>query len=259
MKKFNKKHVGLIKRLFRKIQPFLKKYGIEDKAIIDAIEKSFEEVKREGCRINPWLLALVFCKIFEDKCFLLIDRRTPAGNTVSFDVFIEAHAIWRAAQRAAAKRGIDELDAAQAMIRIVYTVADRLAQNTAAPIRDIDKYLFTGYINELKRIARKTGILRHKTDKLRSTSDDGAFIEALENAILCGELFGRLSPKLETAAALRYQWGYSCAEAAEKLGSSNSAARQALSRGFREMFEFYMRELRALGYEDMIQNRKKRS
>ena len=258
MKKNTKKYAGMKIRLFRKIQPFLEQYGIENETIVDAIERAFEEMNRCDGSIQPWLLSLVFRKIFEDKGILLINLRTPAGNKVSLDVLTAAHAMWLVAQRAADKRGMDELDAAQAMIHIVYVVADRLAQGAGAPIRNIRKFIFKGYMNELKRIARKAGIVYQPAGETRSVSDDGAFIAALEDAMLCDELFGKLSPRLETAASLRYKWGYNCEETAAILGLSNSAARQALSRGFREMFELNMQELRALGYEEIIPKREKR-
>ena len=246
-------------RLFRKIQPLLEQYKIDNEAIVNAIEKSFEEINRTDGSILPWLLSLVFRKIFQEKCFLFINPLTPAGNTVSFDILITAHVLWRHAQQAAVNRGMDDMDAAKAMIHIVYVIADRLAQCAGAPIRNIRKFMFKGYMNELKRIARKSGIVRPSTREKSAVSDDGDFIETLENAILCDELFSKLSPKLQTAVSLRYEWGYSCEETAIILGMSYSAARQALSRGGRGMYEFYIQELRALGYEDIITKRKKRS
>jgi len=259
MKTINNKRARMKNRLFRKIQPFLEQYKIDNETIVNAIEKSFEEINRDDGSIQPWLLSLVFRKIFQEKCLLLINSLTPSGNVVSFDILTAAHGMWRHAQQAAANRGMDDMDAAKAMIHIVYVIADRLAQGVGEPIRNIRKFMFKGYMNELKRIARKAGIVKPPARETSAVSDDGDFIEALENAILCGELFDKLSPKLQTAASLRYEWGYSCAETAMILGLSYSAVRQALSRGGRGMYEFYIQELQALGYEDIIPKRKKRS
>jgi hypothetical protein len=66
--------------LFRKVQPLLEPYGIKDEKIIDAIEKSFEDLKGDNGNVKPWLRSLVFRRIFDEKCSLWIDPRTQEGT-----------------------------------------------------------------------------------------------------------------------------------------------------------------------------------
>jgi DNA-directed RNA polymerase specialized sigma24 family protein len=178
---------------------------------------------------------------------------------VSFDVLTTAYAMWRDAQRAAVGRGMDDMDAAEALIRVVHFIADRFAHGTGAPIRNIRKYMFTGYVNELKRIAEKAGIVRPgKAKPKKSHSDDGDFMAMLEKAILSGQILKSLPPTEGSAAVFRYLKGYSWEETATLLGLSSGAARKALSTGLRKIFGSCMRELRELSYVEMTKAKKKR-
>jgi hypothetical protein len=167
--------------------------------------------------------------------------------------------LWPAAQNAAVERGMDDLDASQAMSDVVHIVTDRLANCAGRQIRDIQRYIFKGYMNKLKRMARKIGITPHKNMNESSMSDNGAFMTAMGNGILCNELLSGLPPKLRKAVILRYAYGNSCKETAAILGLSDNAARKALCKDFRKIFGDCMRKVRKSGYEEVIQNMKKQS
>jgi len=243
-------------QLWEKLLPLLNPYKITEEAIVYAFEKSLEEIKRDGSSSQHWLLSLVFWKIFEYEYLLVIPSRTTAGNTISLEVLTVAHAMWQEAQRAAVKRGLDDMAASDAMIYVVCAVADRLAHEKDALIDDLEKYIFAGYMRRLKRIAEKAGIVHPKKLKVkRAVSDDGAFQVILENAILCGQLLGNLTETEENAAIMRYLMGYSCKETAKILGLSNNAARKALCTGLQKSFGANLRELRESGYMKMKKRR----
>ena len=250
MKKIEKKYLRIKARLFNKMQPFIKQYGIKDQTLLNAIEKSFREINCDERNLQPWLLSLVFLEIFDNKCFLLIQPRTKAGNAVSFEVLTAAYSIWREAQILAIIRGLDDLDAAEAMSRTVHSVTDHIARDTGNPIRDMQKYLFTSFIHALKRVAKKAGIARHP-EWNPDISDEGAFIAALEKALLCKEIMRGMSRKVRKIADSRHMMGYSCKETAVLIGTSDCAARKTLSRGVRKVFGECLRKLRALGYVEM--------
>jgi nucleoid DNA-binding protein len=257
MKKYVKKNAKTKDNLFEEIHQLLESYGITTEKVADAIEQSLLEVKRDGCSVHKWLLPMVFRRIFGG--FILIRPRTAAGNAIPLDILTVAYTVWREAQLAAIKRGLDELDAAEALANIVNTITDRLARGTDVPIRNIRNYMFTGYMNELKRIAEKNGIFRSGDGNPKNLlSDDGALMDELENRILCGQIVNSLSDTVEKAAVLRYLRGYSCKETAALLGLSNCAARKAISMGIRKIFGRRMRELRELGYVEMRKAKKKR-
>ena len=235
MKKIERNFSRMKSRLINKIQPALESYGIEKETIVDAIEKSLMERNADESKIQPWLLSLILWKIFDDKCFLLINPRTPAGNAVSFDVLAAAHVMWREAQEIAATRGLDDVDAAEALIRIVNIVADRLAHGKCAPIRNISNYLFTGYLNELTKYAAQIGnVYIHEVNPRVSSSDNGAFLDKIEKLILRDEILEKLPDREKEAAALHYFMGYSCKETATIMGLSDSAVRMILTRGIRK-------------------------
>lgn len=238
MRNIERKYGRMKTRLVSKMQPLLKSYGIEKETIVDAIEKSLWEINGAGRNIQPWLLSLIFWKIFDDKCFLLIKPRTPAGNAVSFDVLAAAHAMWREAQQVAATRGMDGIDAAEALISVVNFIADRIAHGNCASIRDIPKYMFSGYVNELKRNAGKIGIVRlHELNPADAPSDEGAFIKKVENRILRDEILAILPEREKDVAIFHYIMGYSCEETATKMALSYSAVRKILSRDMKKHAE----------------------
>ena len=259
MKKRANKHARMKLWLFKEIQPLLEKYGIQEETILDAIEKAFREMKRERCNIRQWLLSLVCRKIFKDKRFLLINPQTPAGNKIPLDVLATAYAMWRQAQRAAAAHGMDDIDANEAMTRIVYVVADRRVRSTGKPIRDLRKYMITGYLNELRKMAKKAGIGCHTDcDPDEEISDEGGFIDALENLVLCKEVLATLPPKVRKMVYLRHMMGYSCKETAAMMDLSSNAVRKALSVGIRKYLGINLCDLRAADYVEVTKPKKKR-
>jgi len=247
-------------RLLGKIQPLLEPYGIKKEAIATAIEKSLTEIKRDGSDFQMWLLSLIFGKIFRNDCFLWINQKTPSGNAVSLDVIATAHSIWGRAQKVAVRHGLDEIDASQAMNRIVGIVADRLRQGAGASVLNIRKYLFRGYVNELKRIAKRVGIVRNNecNPLTESESDNGDFVLAMESAILCDEMVSVMPPKGQCATVYRYVAGCSCQETAEAMGGSSGAVRKALCVARRRALDLCKNDVRASGSK-IAKSRKKQS
>jgi hypothetical protein len=166
------------------------------------------EIKREGSNAKSWLLPLVFCKIFDDNSFFLIDTHTPAGNDIPFDVLTAAYTMWREAKRAAVLRGMDDLDAVEALSSVVNIVTDRISRSNGAVIRNMQTYMRTVYSNELKRLAEKIGIIHFDDFKTgERISDDGAFFDALENGMTHDELLIGLSEKEKEATGFHYVAG----------------------------------------------------
>ena len=210
MKENENRHARMKAWLIRKIQPSIEPYGIRQETIANAVEESLREIKRDGSDIKPWLMSLIFWKIFDEKSFLPINLQTPAGNTVSLDVLTAAHALWGKARQAAVMLGVDDVDVTEALVYVVYVIADRLARGKGASIRNIHKYLFKGWLNKLKRVAGKIGIAR--CNDLKDDSDGGAFITAVENLILCDEILASCLRKKKTLLFFTISW----AIAAEK-------------------------------------------
>lgn len=250
------KRTRLKVRLIRKIQPLLEPLGIRKENIVNAVEKSLMEIERDGTSVHPWLLPMVFHKIFKTNDFFLINPRTPDGNAIPFHVQTAAYAIWRGARQTAILLGMDELDAVKALIHVVNVITDNIANGTGKPIRNIHKYMFAGYVKKLKRIIGSIGIAPQDPNP-KKQSDDGCFIDALENVIFCVEITSGLSEEEKNTAKLRFM-GYSCEETAAMLGLSNSAARQTLSRALKKMRRTCTRKMRASDYEEIIKTRKKR-
>ena len=227
-------------RLIGEIQSLLEPCGIKRETVVTAVEKSLREIKRNGSSVQTWLLPLTFWKIFKSKGFLLINPKTPTGNVIPFDVLIAAYAIWREAQQKAVTCGLDELDAVNALIRVVNVLTDRRARGNCTKINNLSRYMFAGYMRELKRIVEKIGVVHPRNlDGKEPDSDDGAFFDALENAILYDEAVCGLSAKEEAAVTFRYVKGYSFEETAEIMGLSNNAVRQLLTRARRKLREIY--------------------
>jgi len=238
MKKNNKQSVKIKARMLTKIQPFLESCGIEKESIDNAIEKALMEIRKDENSAQSWLLSLVFCKIFGDNGFFLTDNQTPAGNDIPFDILIAAYKMWQDAKRTAAMSGLDDLDAVEALVSVVNIVTDRLARGNGATILNINKYMQTVYINELKRLAEKIGIIRFDDLKPNErVSDDGAFFDALENGMTRDKLLRGLSAKEKDAVGFYYAMGHSCKETAALMGLSNSAVRQILSRAVQKCSE----------------------
>ena len=203
-------------RLIRELQSLLDPYGIRNESIVDAVEKSLQEIKRDGSSKHPWLFPMVFWKIFDSKGFLPIDHKTPAGNVIPFDVLAAAYAMWREARLQADAFGLDELDADHALINVVHGLADQRAKGAKGAkgatgkyttIMNLPRYMFAAYIHQLRRIAKKIGIVRGREYRqfrqILWDSQDGTFVEAMDNAVLYGEVMNDLSEKEEYAVRLR--------------------------------------------------------
>ena len=247
MSKLNN-NIGIKARLIGELQSILKPYGIRKGTIVNAVEQSLQEIKRDGSNAGQWLLPLIFWKCFDSKGFLLIDTKTPAGNVIPLDVHASAYAVWREAQQKAAACGLDELDADNALARVVHGLADCRARGKCTQIKNLRSYLFTGYMKELTRIIEKIGIAPAPDIQKESDTDDGNFFDAIENSILYKKIVSGLSEKEEDAVKFRYVVGCSFEETAERMGLSNSAARQILSRARRKIRKTYGKE-RAAEYE----------
>jgi len=249
------------RRLFRKIGPFLAPYKINREKLTAAIEKAFRDTGE--ITETPEILPLIFGRVFDSENILWIDPNTPAGNIVTFDILATAYAMWRDAQLVAFGRGLDDVDAAEALTKVVHKIADRIVGGIASKIGNMRKYMFVCYVHAMTLTASKHGVVRsHSRRKRKDISDDGDFIESLDNVILCRELLGYMPDTSRRATILRYAFGCSCKETAEEIGISNSAARKAISFGLKKAFGVCMRELRALGgvnIEQAIKQRKRRA
>ena len=101
-------------------------------------------------------------------------------------------------------------------------------------IRDVDNHLFAAYIYRISDIARRKG--SSQTDNVdmadlvenRELSDEGAFLQVLENGICGREFLNAMPPKGGRAAIARNIFGYSWQETAGTLSSSVNAARPQL-------------------------------
>ena len=234
--------------LFRKIKPYLTPYKISYKKLMSAIERVLDDTRHSDENIPPETLPLIFSRVFDCDNILWIEPKTPAGNILPFDILATAHAMWNDAQRIAHKRGLDGVDAAEALTQAAYILTDRIVEGIAPEIRNVRKYLFVCFVRDLSRIALNAGGIRpHCRRKKKDLSDDGAFMNSLENAILCREILSAMPVNVRKAITLRYAIGCSCKETAKKVGISNNAARKAVSTGLRKTFGACMRELRVSG------------
>ena len=215
--------------------------GKRKETVISAVKESLNELKRDGCPVYPWLMPLTFEKIFGG--FLLINPQTPTGNEIPADVLTTAYSMWSKARLEAEDRGIDETDAAEALLHVVHVVADRLARGKNKPIHDLRSYMSTGYLNRLKLIAKKIGVVPPNLNP-QEPSDDGAFSAALEAAMLCEEISRGLSAKECEAVYFRFKLGCRYAETAALMGISSSAARQIVRRALKKMLDAYTRNNR---------------
>jgi len=232
--------------LFRRIRPFLAHYKISREKLEASIEEAFYDAGEPSVFME--ILPLIFWRIFGCENILWINPTTPAGNIASLDVLVTAYAMWDDAQRIALKRGLDSADAAEALTNVVYQLTDRIAYGAAPKIDNIRKYLFVGCIRTLSRIAENAGTrcLSGKR-KMKNPSDDGAFINGIENAILCHDLLRTMPLKVRKAVVLRYMEGFSCRETAATVGMSNNAARKAIHASLKKAYETCMRELESMG------------
>ena len=243
------RYATTVKRnLFEIIKPYLAPYKIHREKLTTAIDEALRDAGETTENIPGEILPLIFWKVFGCESILWIDLETPAGNIVPFDILATAHAMWYDAQRVAHKRGLDGVDAAEALTEAVNTIVDGISDGNAPEIHDMRKYIFVCCAHALSRIAAKAGGIRPRCrGRKKDLSDDGAFMASLENAILCRELLSVMPPNVQEAAILRYALGYSCKETAEEIGTSNNAVRKALSAGIRKAFGVCMRELRSSG------------
>ena len=240
--------------LFTKIQPFLAPYRKRKKKLEAAIRNAFREI--EINTVQPETLSMVFWKIFGGDSILWIDEPTSAGNNVPFDVMATAYAMWWDAQQVAFKRGLDDVDAAEAMTQVVHHIADRLADKNAPVIRNIRNYMFVSYVRTLEQIdTHYVGARRRKPKK--QISDSGAFLAALENAILCDEILSFMPTQLREMAIFKYMLGYSFDELAAAVDSSSVAVRKAVSSGIRKAFGARMRDLHTQGHSGIPRKNRK--
>jgi DNA-directed RNA polymerase specialized sigma24 family protein len=234
--------------LFTTLQPVLTPYKISGKKLMTAIEKASWDVGETEGNVQTETMSLTLWNIFSNGSPLWISPRTPAGNTITLDVLATAYALWRDAQRVAVRRGLDSVDAAEALTRVVYQLADMISDGTAPEILSIRKYLFVSYARALSRIAENAGILCPSgQEKEENPSDGGAFIDELDNGILCYDLLRTLPLKMRKAVIFRHVKGYTCKETADAVGMSRTAARKAIHDGLRKAYETCMKELKKMG------------
>jgi len=260
MNKVIKQYAEKENRLFGNLQSLLISCGIKKDTIADAIEKSLGEIESDGSSVYPWLLPLIFWKIFDSSGFILTTTKTPAGNEIPLDVQAAAYAIWSEAQKKAVTCGLDELDAVQALTRVVHALTDRRARGDSTKISNLQRYMFAGYLEALRVYAEKVGIVCPVNPSMEEPeSDDGVFFETLDNDILYSEIVIGLSAKEMDAVICRYFMGCTFREMATMMGLSGCvAARQAHSRAIRKIRKT-CRQKRLTGHEGITKKHIRKS
>ncbi len=125
------------------------------------------------------------------------------------------------------------------------------------PLAESRKYIYVSYRNAILEIAGIQGT--HRTVYVdmatwiarRKTSDQGAFIGAIEDGILCSELLNAMPSKYKTAAVARYILGYSWQETAEAMGTTVNTAQKELSLGIRQAVGACTRKMREMGHRKL--------
>ena len=240
--------------LFSKIQPFVAPYSEKRKKLAAAFNKTFRETELDN--IQPETLSVIFWRIFGGESILWIDAPTAAGNDVPFDVMATAYAMWRDAQQVAFNRNLDSVDAAEAMTQVVHHIADRLADGNAPPIRNMRNYMFVSFSRVLEQINTNCEAVPCRKPNIQE-SDNGAFLTAVENVIMCDEVLSVLPPRLREMVIFRYMMGKSCNEVAAVFGSSRGAVRKAISAGIKKALGVCRRDLHKLGHAGITQRKKK--
>ncbi len=161
--------------------------------------------------------------------------------------------MWGAARRFAEKYRVDPAPAADEFAHATHITADRLAEMERAgksgEILSQRRYIFGSYMYRVFRVATKQGavVLQHvKPKALVSKSDEGNFMQAIENHILCMELLDAMPPKGKCVATARYILGLGWKETAESLESSINAAQKAQTVGFYRAFDFCRKGVRRM-------------
>ncbi len=242
--------------LLEEIRPIAAEHGVSQEELADALSEAiFEaalkardgEISAEDHR--PYVLGLIFWKLFGKGTELWITLRSAGGNTVPLELLVTAYRMWRRAVTFAVGCGVGTSEAAEALAHTTHATADQLARieqgGNTNPIRSLHNYLFAAYIYLILRIAAKNGsTIQIQFSGLNDRSDEGAFQRALENSILLRELLAVMAPQSRKAAIFRAYAGFSWQEVAHVLKTSVNAVQKAQSVGLRRALETYTREIR---------------
>ena len=243
--------------VIEEIEPLIASRGVGAEALSIAFEESLLEIGKISIgnsaeEIRSRLMGLILWRLFGRKAAFWISAQTKAGNRVPLDLLVAAYSVWNNASNLAARYGMDAIAAAKVLIQVTHDTADLIAKNKrnseSEGIRDACDYIYTAYTYSIRRIVAKrgpSGMDSVDIDELiakQDFSDQGAFLEVLNDGILCWELLNAMQPKGRSVAIARYILGYSWPEIADSLGTSINAAQKALSSGIRKAFEMCMQE-----------------
>jgi hypothetical protein len=252
----------------KEIQAILSPYGVGSKAVAAAFNEIRSEIGITPFRddmedFRTYMLGTVVWKIFGRGNTPWICPETRSGNEVPVDLLVNAYSLWKHAVDLSELQGVDAAAAAEAYVRAVHITADRIASakrhNEIGEIRDAPKYLFSTFRHQIPRIAGKQGPKQIDTQVVSGprdrgdVSDQGAFMEAMERGVLCGELLKKIAPYGRTLMVARHLLGSSWKELAKCFDTSEKATRQALSIGIRNAFGLSMRELQKMGHHGIAE------
>ena len=243
--------------LLEEILPIAAEHGVSQEELADAVSETIFEAaqKARDGQIStedhrPYVLGLIFWKLFGKGTELWITLRTVRGNPVPFELLVTAYRMWRRAVSFATSCGVGSSEAAEALAHTTHATADQLARNErdgeSTRIRSVHNYLFAAYIYLILRFAAKSGSTVHiQLSGLNDRSDEGASQRTLENAILLRELLAVMAPQSRKTAIIRAYMGFSWQEVAHVLKTSVNAVQKAQSVGLRKALETCTRELKS--------------
>ncbi len=256
--------------VLEELKPLLSVHGVRMEVLTGAVKEALQEIGRRGSDAElpaeehrSCLLGLVLWRIFARGSTLWVESKTEAGNPVSLSVRVAAYAMWGNALRFAASRNIDPAFAADTLSLAAQAAADRLADGQEGRqiggIGDVKRYIFRTYVLMIGDVVAKHGPTHTDSYDIEDwlencdVSDQGAFLDALEQRVLCGEFMNAMQTRGRRVAIFRHAFGYSWEDTARKLGTSVNAAQKAMSVAIREVAGSCMLELRRVGRRSAAQ------
>lgn len=257
-------HVSVM--VFQEMQSILAPWKIDPLYLTAIFDEAIHEVQQRvpwdwetGEHLRLSVQSLILWKILAPRSALWIDSRTHAGNDVPLEFLAAAYSMWRPAETLAARHHVDSTTAGSTLAHVTHMAADRIAKmkREPMPLAECRKYIFVSYRNAILEIVGLQGT--HRTVYVdmanwvarRKTSDQGAFIGAIEDGILCSELLNAMPSKCKTAAVARYILGYSWQETADAMGTTVNTAQKELSLGIRQAVGACARKMRKMGHRKL--------
>jgi hypothetical protein len=255
-------------KLIKEIQSLLAPHGVRAEAVATAFseilfETSVDRMRESMEEFRVYMLGTVVWKIFGEGSSPWIYPQTMSGNEVPVDLLVAAYLAWKNAMSMAERQGVDSAAAAEAFVNAAHATADRIVSEELhkkiGDVRNAPNYMFRSFMHLIPRIAAKQGT--NQIDNLDlsewlasgDSSDEGAFMEAMENGVFCWELLNAIPPYTKIIAVARHHLGYSWEEIADCLNTSTNAAQKALSAGIRNALGVCMRKLQKMRYDGVLE------